>query len=197
MDDANEISRRGALTAALLLSLATEAGIGAAQAAAPPSGSRILVACFSRTGNTRVIARQIRRAYGAELFDIQPAEAYPEDYEATVRQAEREREAGYRPPLAATVSNIAAYDAVFLGFPIWGTTAPSVIRSFLARHDLAGKTLVPFITHGGYGPGSSLQVIADHAPGAHLLDAFIHRQDQERETLAEVTRWMGGIAFDR
>jgi NADP-dependent 3-hydroxy acid dehydrogenase YdfG len=109
----------------------------------------------TRTGNTRVIAQQIRRTLRADSFEIEPASAYPEDYEATVGQAQRESDSSYQPPLAAAVANISGYEVVFLGFPIWGETIPPVIRSFLAQHDLTGKPLVPFITHGGYGQGRS------------------------------------------
>jgi hypothetical protein len=91
------------------------------------------------------------------------------------------------------VPDVQSYEAVFLGFPIWGMTAPSIIRSFLSRHDLSGKTLVPFITHGGYGLGSSLAVVAEHAPRARLVQEFSKRCDQERETLREVTQWLGSV----
>ena len=110
-----------------------------------------------------------------------PAQPYPEDYAAQVAQAESERERGYEPPLRERLADIARYQTVFLGFPVWGTTAPSIIRSFLSQHDVSGKTLVPFITHGGYGPGSSQKVVADHAPRARLLDGFVKQCDQERE----------------
>lgn len=79
---------------------------------------------------------------------------------------------GYEPPLQARVPDQSSYETVFLGFPIWGMTAPSVIRSLLSQHDLSGKTLVPFIAHGGYGLGNSLAVIAEHALGARLIDGF-------------------------
>jgi flavodoxin len=157
------------------------------------SGSKALVAYFSRTGNTRVIAGQIRRARDADLFEIRTAEPYPEDYEETVAQARRERDTGYEPPLAATVPGIAAYDTVFLGMPIWGGTTPSVIRSFLSAHDLSGKTLVPFITHGGYGRGQSMQVIQSHAPKSRLLQGFTLEADQERRTLETVARWLRDV----
>lgn len=113
----------------------------------------------------------IVRALDATLFQIVPAAAYPEDYEAQVAQAE-ERQRGYEPPLQARVPDQSSYETVFLGFPIWGMTAPSVIRSLLSQHDLSGKTLVPFIAHGGYGLGNSLAVIAEHALGARLIDGF-------------------------
>ncbi len=80
---------------------------------------------FTRTGNTRVIARQIRRALRADLFEIEPDDPYPEDYEETVSQAVRERDSGYRPRLKTNVPDITAYEVVFLGFPIWGETAPA------------------------------------------------------------------------
>ena len=91
------------------------------------------------------------------------------------------------------IPNIDSYDVVFLGFPIWGMTAPPVIRSFLSGHDLSGKTVIPFVTHGGYGRGTSMAVVAEHAPRARLLEGFTMQADQERETLSQVTRWLGGI----
>lgn len=189
-----DLSRRTMLTAPALLPLAAGTAAGAEPIGTPRSpSSKSLVAYFTRTGNTRVVARQVRRALGADLFDIQPAEAYPEDYDKTVDQARRERHAGYEPPLEQTVPDMEGYETVFLGFPIWGMTAPPVIRSFLSRHDLSGKTLVPFITHGGYGLGQSLSVVAEHAPRARLLEGFSMRADQERETLSQVTRWLGNV----
>ncbi|MGX9177976.1 flavodoxin [Mesorhizobium sp. BHbdii] len=101
------------------------------------------------------------------------------------------------PPLQARVSDLSSYETVFLGFPIWGMTAPSVIRSFLSQHDLSNKTVVPFMAHGGYGLGSSLAVIAEHAPGARLIDWFSKQCDQERETLREVTRWLASVEIGR
>jgi len=154
--------------------------------------SKMLVAYLTRTGNTRVIAGQISRALGADLFEIETTDAYPEDYLEMVAQAERERErkAGFEPPLKALVPDLQAYDTVFLGFPIWGQTAPSVIRSFLSKHDLNGKSLIPFVTHGGYGLGSSLEVIAAHAPGATLHDGLTMEADQERRTMETVKAWL-------
>jgi Flavodoxin len=76
-------------------------------------------------------------------------------------------------------------------------TAPPVIRSFLSGHELSGKTLVPFITHGGYGIGQSLSVVAEHAPRARLVQGFSKQADQERETLMQVTRWLQGLDPER
>ena len=194
MSATTALSRREALKASILLPLAAGAtAAGSSHAQEHVANANTLVAYFTRTGNTRVIAGQICRALGADMFQIEPAEPYPEDYQATVSQAQDEREAGYEPPLKATISNIGSYNVIFLGFPIWGMTAPSSIRSFLSSHDLSGKTVVPFITHGGYGPGQSLSVLAAHAPRARILEGFSKQCDQERETLQQVTAWLGAI----
>lgn len=166
---------------------------GSAKAQTPAATSKTLVTYFSRTGNTRLVARQIRRARNADLFEIEPATAYPEDYEETVRQAEDETKRGFKPPLKSTVDNFARYDAVFLGFPTWGMTPPPVIRSFLSAHDFKGKTIVPFITHGGYGRGNAMEVLAKHAPGAKIAEGFVMEGEQEKRVLARVTGWLGKI----
>lgn len=195
MSSTTGVPRRDALKHSLLLPLiaGVSTTVANTEAGAAVSNSGVLVAYFSRTGNTRLIATQIARARGATLFQIVPANPYPEDYDAQVAQAESERQRGFEPPLEATVPELQSYDTVFLGFPIWGGSAPAVIRSFLSRHDLSGKTLVPFITHGGYGLGNSLSVVARHAPRARLVRGFSRRCDQEREIRAEVTRWLGTV----
>ena len=188
------VGRRELLGTIACAALAAGTSAAAGQSRAPQSqGSRVLVAYFTRTGNTRVIAHQIRRALRADLFEIEPAEPYPEDYEETVRQAVRERDGNYRPPLKAEVPDIRSYQAVFLGLPIWGETAPPVIRSFLSQHDLSGKTLVPFITHGGYGQGRSMNVVREHAARASVLNPFVMEADQERRTLTQVSRWLSVV----
>ena len=152
--------------------------------------SRILVAYFSRSGNTRVVAGLLQRAFKAEMFEIRPANPYPEEYLATVEQARQERDSGFEPALAARVLDLALYDTVYLGFPIWGETAPPVVRSFLASHDLEGKTVRPFVTHGGYGIGNSLSMLASHAPRARISSPFVMEADQERRTMNLVNEWL-------
>lgn len=172
---------------ATLLSFGSTAVVGSEMQRA---GSRTLAAYFSRSGNTRVVAGLLHRALGTDLFEIRPARPYPEDYLETVEQARRERDSGYAPPLESKVFNIADYDTVFLGFPIWGETTPPVIRAFLTAHDLSGKILVPFVTHGGYGLGNSQSILANHAPKARLQTAFSMQADQERQTMERVNTWL-------
>ncbi|CAN7656806.1 flavodoxin [Massilia sp. LjRoot122] len=194
MNRSTSVLRRKFMAAAVLSGLAARYPALAAPDTTSRKGSTALVAYFSRSGNTRVIAGQIHRAQKAVLFEIQPAQPYPDDYLETVEQARRERDRGYRPPLKATVADFARYQTIYLGFPIWGGTVPPVIRAFLAAHDFKGKTIIPFITHGGYGIGNSLTILAADVPGGRLLDrGLVMQADQERQTLEQVTRWLSAF----
>lgn len=68
-----------------------------------------------------------------------------------------------------------------------------MIRSFLTAHDLSGKTIIPLITHGGYGLGDSLAVVAGHTPQAQLVDGFSMQAPQERQTIERVMEWLDGL----
>jgi flavodoxin len=182
-----------ALASAPLLSLA-DTQTGSEQ---PRSGSRTLVAYFSRSGNTRVVAGLIQRGLHADLFEIRSANPYPEDYLETVEQARQERDRGFEPPLEIKVRAMADYDRVFLGFPIWGETAPPIVRSFLTAHDRSGKTIIPFNTHGGYGLGNSRSILEKHAPKAKVLEGFVMEGEQERKTMERVNTWMSDSHLTR
>jgi flavodoxin len=193
MQGAERFSRRAVLATPAILSL-----VGTACAEEPEQfrtrAGKTLVAYLTRSGNTRVIAGTLQRTLEADLFEIRPARPYPEDYEQHVAQATSERDRGFEPPLAGKVDNIDAYGTIFLGFPISGETAPPPIRSFLKAHDLRGKVLRPFITHGGYGVGSSPAVLASHAIGAAIEEPFVLEADQERRTLNQVRDWLDQIS---
>lgn len=195
--DSDNATRREILMTSLLLPVLAGGIASASPVAAQLPQGRTLVAYFSRSGNTRVIAGQVSRAVRADLFEINPATPYPDDYFETVEQAKQESDRGFEPPLKSKVANIASYTTVFLGFPIWGMTAPPVIRSFLAAHALSGKTVIPLVTHGGYGLGDSLAVVTRHIPQAQLAEGFSMQAPQERQTIERVTAWLGRLKVTR
>lgn len=77
------------------------------------------------------------------------------------------------------------------GLPVWGETPPPMVRSLPSAHDLSAKTLIPFISHAGYGSGSSEHLIAQHAPKATLRPAFSMQADPKRRTMNLVDAWPG------
>jgi len=191
MNDDHDPRRRTVMAALAALPLSGAVSASENTGEHRQTGSRTLVAYFSRSGNTKVVAGLIHRSQGTDLFEIRPATPYPEDYLKTVEQARKERDAGFEPALESVLPNLKQYDTVYLGFPIWGETTPSVIRAFLSAHDLSGKNLIPFVTHGGYGLGDSLSVVRQHAPKAALHEGFEMEADQERQTMNRVQAWLG------
>jgi flavodoxin len=192
-------ARRAMMTAMAALPLnealgAVADGAEATSAAAPGAAQvrpRTLVAYLSRSGNTRVLAGVIHRAEPSDLFEIRTARAYPDDYFNTVAQARQERDDGDLPPLQGPLPAMDRYDKLYLGFPVWGETLPAPVRSFLSQLDLHGKTVVPFITHGGYGVGQSTADLARRAKGAAVQPPLVMEADQERRTATRVLEWLG------
>ena len=194
MSNAHDPGRRILLTALAGLTLVNSPLLRAAPGAGNVQrNSSILVAYFSRSGNTRVIAGVIHRSLNTDQFEIEPTAPYPEDYFQTVAQASAEREGDIKPAIKRTLADLAAYKTIFLGFPIWGTTVPPVVRTFLSQHDFTGKTLIPFITHGGYGVGDSETVLARLASGAKHEKPLVIECDQERRTTETVARWLQAL----
>lgn len=147
MTNGRQPSRRDAVNAMLMSMIAAAGSTGTASAAsAERSGKHaVLVAYLSRSGNTRVIAGQLQRTFGADLFEIRTAQPWPEDYEEMVAWAERLRRDRAAPALADEVVDMAAYRTIFLGSPVWGASLPAPVGTFLTSHDFSGKTLVPFV----------------------------------------------------
>ena len=110
---------------------------------AEPSGNRkILIVYFSHTGNTRTIAGYIHDTVKSDLVEIETVDTYTDDYDTLLAQIREEVATEYCPSLTTRIEDIALYDVIFIGYPIWVETAAPPIRSFLTTHDLAGKTVV-------------------------------------------------------
>ena len=157
------------------------------------TNKRILIAYYSRTGNTREVANQIHGIGGGDIFEIQTANPYPDDYEAMVKQAWQEQQSRHKPPLKSKVQDIGSYDVIFIGFPIWGMNLPSPVRSILSEYDLSGKTIVPFCTHGGYGKGQSFDTVKGLVPRSNLVEGFAIEGKKVGTAQSEVKRWLTEI----
>lgn len=106
--------------------------------------SKSLVVYFSWSGNTEEMAQYIADETGSDIFRIEPAVAYPEDYTECGEVAKVEKEENARPKIKELPSNLNEYDTIYVGFPIWWHTAPMIIGTFLENSDLTGVTIYPF-----------------------------------------------------
>lgn len=122
-------------------------------------GAKILVAYFSCTGNTSVLAEYAAESLHADLFEIVPETPYTDDdlnySNSDSRTSIEQNDESARPAIAGSVENMEEYDIVFLGYPIWWGQAPKIISTFLESYSFDGKTIVPFCTSGSSGIGSS------------------------------------------
>ena len=169
-------------TTLLLAALLALPLCGCAQETDTPKGTeamnqpKTLVAYFSATGTTKGVAERLAAAIGADLYEIAPETPYSmadldwrdKTSRSTLEMADR----ASRPAIANPAPDLAAYDVVFVGFPIWWYREPSIIDTFVESNAaaLAGKTLVPFATSGGSGMGDSLANLQALAPDANVAE---------------------------
>lgn len=135
--------------------------------------SKTLVAFFSASGTTRYVAEKMASVIGSDLYEIKPAKPYTSAdlnwQDKHSRSSAEMSDPSSRPALADKDANIAGYDRIFLGFPIWWYTAPRIIRSFLESYDFTGKTIVLFATSGGSGLGKTAKELASSCSGAKIV----------------------------
>ncbi len=146
-----------------------------------------LVAYFSATGTTANLAKTLAQAIDADLYEIKPEVAYTKaDLDWTNNNSRTTKEMNdksFRPPIDSQVENMAQYDTIFVGFPIWWYTAPTIINTFLEQYDLAGKTVVPFATSGSSDMGNANGDLAPSCPGATLKEGKRFAADAGAEEL--------------
>ena len=132
--------------------------------------SKKLVAYFSASGVTAKKAKSLATQLGADLYEIKPAVPYTKAdlnwMDKKSRSSVEMNDPSSRPELDGSKVDVAAYDEIHLGFPIWWYTAPTIVLSFLESYDWTGKTICPFATSGGSGFGKTADVLAKSAPGA-------------------------------
>ena len=130
-----------------------------------PPHPRILVACYSYSGNTEAAAELIRRMTGADFVRITMQHPYRGDiYEVSQQDLNN----NVFPPLASHVDNMADYDVILLGYPTWWATMPMPVFTFLKEYDFRGKTIIPFSSNGGTRFGDSVSDLSKCVPGAHV-----------------------------
>lgn len=152
-----------------------------------------LVAYFSWSGNTEQMAQMIGAETGGDLFEIEPATPYTDDYNTLLDIAQQEQADNARPELASQVENWNSYDVVFVGYPDWWSDAPMLIYSFLEAYDWEGKTLVPFCTSGGSGFGRSLDKLPDSAPGATIAEGLHVSGSSVDGASEEIASWIDSL----
>lgn len=156
--------------------------------------NKTLIAYFSASGETAKLAKTLSAVTGGDLFEIRPETAYTSAdlnwMDKKSRSTVEMQDKSSRPAIAAPCSNLADYDTIFVGFPIWWYVAPTIINTFLESGDFSGKKIVLFATSGGSGFGKTVANLKDSAPGAMIVEGKLLNGTQ---SVAGLKSWVDSI----
>ena len=160
------------LTLIIATAMVTAISCGSKKETPKEETPKMLVLYYSQTSNTKTVAEEIAQKLNADIEELIMVEPYDGDFQATIDRCLQEREKGVIPEIKPVTANIADYDVIFLGYPVWfGTYAPPV-TAFLNQADLSGKKVVPFCTFGSGGLESSVKDLVQAEPKAEVLPGY-------------------------
>lgn len=154
----------------------------------------VLIVYFSQTGNTETVANIIHDNVGGDIVKLETTEAYPSDYDELVDYAQQEQQEDAGPELSTVIENIEQYDTIFLGYPNWWGDMPMAIYTFLDTYDLSGKTIAPFITHGGSGLSGTPENIQEEL-NASVTEGLAIDGDEASDSSEDVVEWLNSLGF--
>lgn len=162
------------------------------------AGASVLIKDNEKLGNTEYVAKVIQQAIGGDLFRIETVEEYPLDHDPLVDQAAEEQDEGKRPELLNHVENMEQYETIILGFPNWWADLPMPVYTFLEEYDLGGKTIIPFVTHGGSGFSGTVRTIAQLQPDARVSeDTLSLSRNSVADSEEEVVSWAESLGLSQ
>ena len=130
------------------------------------------------------------------MFEIEPEDGfYPTDsFEALAEQTRNEVEDGVRPTIQTSIDNLDDYDVIFVGYPIWWYDMPSIMYTFFEQYDFAGKTIIPFTTHGGSRLSGTVETIAELEPDATVSDQeYTVSRNDVTDAASVVAEWISSL----
>lgn len=147
--------------------------------------SKKLIVYFSARGTTKKIAERLAKVTSADLYEIKPAVPYTSAdlnwMDKKSRSSVEMNDSASRPEIAEMLPNMADYETVFIGFPIWWYVAPRIISTFVESYDFSGKIMVPFATSGGSGMGRTVEELKKLCPDADWKAGKMVNGASERE----------------
>ena len=157
----------------------------------PDSASvKTLIVYFSWSGHTRTVANIIHELTGSRIVEIEVQEPYSDVYNEVTARARHELDNDIRPALVTRVENMADYDTLIVGTPIWSSRLAPPVKSFLASYDLSGKKILPFCTHGGSGTAQSVNNMREVCPNSEFLQPLAVYGSQAESSRTAVEQWL-------
>lgn len=145
-------------------------------------------------GNMEFVAAEIQKNIDGDLFAIQTVQEYPGTHAPLLEFAYNELRENARPELSTAIPNLDQYDTVFIGFPNWNADLPMPLYSFFDEYDFSGKTLIPFVTHGGSGFSGTIRTIQELEPEAAVIESGLSISRNNVPTAqADVKAWIDSL----
>ncbi len=181
-----------AVVAVVALVAACSSKKSAETAAATEAAQKYLILYYSQTGATQTVANAIKSSLGdaADVEVIEVEEPYSGTYQETIERCQKEKADGTVPAVKPLKANLADYDAVFLGYPIWFGTYAQPIAGLVKSVDFAGKKIVPFCTFGSGGLVESIADLKKALPQAEILDGYGVRNARIAKAADEVRQFL-------
>lgn len=154
------------------------------------TGASRLVIDEAVTGHVEFLAGIIQDAANADIFRIETVQQYPASHAPLIAQAQEELNNGVRPELKTSIENLDQYDVIFIGYPNWWGNLPAPLYTFLESYDFAGKTIVPFNSHGGSGLSSTVATIRGIQPDADVRNGFTVSRNSVDNATNDVLEWL-------
>ena len=185
----------------ILIAYLSRAGENYNVGEARPGSASASYAGYIDEGNTAKLAQVIANMTGGDLFAITTVTPYPDDYATMLQVAQDEIDTDARPELATVVENMADYDVIFIGYPIWHGRMPQAIYTFMESYDFTGKTVIPFNTHEGSGQSGTQGVIEKKLTGSTVLQGLAVQgkiaQENPERTAELVEPWLEGLGMKK
>lgn len=182
--------KRLAFSLAALLTMGSSA---CAQKSKTPNNDnrKTLVAYFSATGTTANAAKQLAKGLNADTYEIKPATPYTDaDLDWRNKQSRSSVEMSnksFRPTIGKKFDKMDNYNIIFVGFPIWWYTAPTIINTFMESYNFEGKTVIPFATSGGSTVDKAYQELKAAYPKAKWKPGRLLNSEDD------ITKWLNDL----
>ena len=155
------------------------------------NGGKTLVVYFTATGTTKGVAEQIASFTGADTYEITAAQPYTSDdlnyNDSDSRTTKEQNDKSVRPEISSEKLDLAGYDTIYIGYPIWWGEEPRIMDTFVESYDFSGKTMIPFCTSGGSGIGSSGDNLEENAGSGNWLEG------ERLSSSSDIEEWINSL----
>ena len=141
-------------------------------------------------GNTERAARMLAELTGGDLYKIEQAQPYSDDYQTCIAEAKADLQKKTRPEILKLPNNLDTFDEIYLGYPNYWGTMPMAVYTFLEHFDFTGKTIHPFCTHEGSGLSGTVKDIQKAAKGATVTKGLAIHGSNVDSAKAAISKWV-------